>query len=1297
MTDSNRRQRILRIAAGFILLAAVGISVRLVWWPGHDDEDRPFVAESDAERLRLLRAALAATEDLDPETAAPLWRDVSRSMPGKSDVAINRGLTELIAFQAAIDRERDGMADEATRRAATAELPQRVAAARLAIGEAADAAPTSPKPAWMNATIELELARRQRQQTFELDDPPAFRDEVDALAARIVAEPQGLILAGPLVSMTEILDDPREGLPPGLAETVSEALQTLTETHPRNLFVALQGLRFAIVAEEPQAARLARRTATLAEPLDALMRRMTEPLGKTPGELAESIATAAEAGDWNAARLASTLWQNVLVATEMVRADRKFADPNPLDLLEFGLLHELSWSVAREQLPPASAARLDFAVDEPLGPDVTGIDRVEALALFDVNFDDRSDLVVAGDGTVVLLLAEGDTWRADSTVEANPGIVGLAMVDLFMVDGGGPARLRRAAPGPEVPDEEQLRFSVEHETFPCLVAYGREGIQVWRVDGRPDAAGRRLLPPTEPTGLEAIRNVTAVAAGDFDADGDLDLAVATADDGLQLWINRGNMTFFAVAEHSQLPPADPPIVAMAIGDVDRDLDLDLITLDAEGQVGWLENLLHLQFRWRPLDSIPVVPGGPRGVAICDANGNVSWDVVTLGESLRLRLTETSADGRWQIQQSRDFPVDGGGTDLPSAAETADLAGEADAVSPHRSLFLRDLDNDSWLDAVVVMPDRILVARGEPGGGFGDWATLLADSAGEGDGRGLAGKIRCAQAADLDTDGLIDLCLADDLGVRILRNRTDTDAHFMAVRFKGIADNAGDSGRVNHYAIGSTLEVRFGPHYRASVVTERTTHFGLDGYERADTFRAILPNGLTQTTVDPPADTVFDEVQTLKGSCPYLYTWDGERFRFVTDCLWAAPLGLQYAPGRVVPDRPWEYLKVDAEFVRPKDGAYEFRITEELWEIAYFDLAELLVVDHPAEVDVWTNEKVGTADVTEHRLYTTGPTRPVRRATDSLGRDVTEQLRRRDEVYVQAFESRIRQGLTPEHWVELDLGEVPETGEILLLMTGWMFPTDTSLNIQFAQNPELPSPQFPSLWVPGDDGTWVCARESVGFPGGKTKTIVIDVTEDLRRDDPRIRLRTSAHICWDAAAVAIDPPPAELRIAPAALLSAEVAWHGFSHQTPPVDGAPDRFDYHRASDSPKWPPLGGRFSRYGDCLDQLTAIDDRLVVIGGGDEIRLRFQAPPPPAAGMRRTFLLHLVGWDKDADLNTLAGQSVEPLPFRAMEAYPPPPWQQERLESVERLNAAHRTRPQRFRDFWTRPWGRSRPATAGP
>ena len=43
-----------------------------------------------------------------------------------------------------------------------------------------------------------------------------------------------------------------------------------------------------------------------------------------------------------------------------------------------------------------------------------------------------------------------------------------------------------------------------------------------------------------------------------------------------------------------------------------------------------------------------------------------------------------------------------------------------------------------------------------------------------------------------------------------------------------------------------------------------------------------------------------------------------------------------------------------------------------------------------------------------------------------------------------------------------------------------------------------------------------------------------------------------------------------------------------------------------------------------------------------------------PPAGFRRSFLLRSVGWDKDANLATAEGQTVEPLPFRGMRSYPP-------------------------------------------
>jgi hypothetical protein len=61
-------------------------------------------------------------------------------------------------------------------------------------------------------------------------------------------------------------------------------------------------------------------------------------------------------------------------------------------------------------------------------------------------------------------------------------------------------------------------------------------------------------------------------------------------------------------------------------------------------------------------------------------------------------------------------------------------------------------------------------------------------------------------------------------------------------------------------------------------------------------------------------------------------------------------------------------------------------------------------------------------------------------------------------------------------------------------------------------------------------------------------------------------------------------------------------------------------------------------------------------MGAGDETTLRFAMPPEPLPdGWKRDFLLYSVGWDKDANLETIAGQSSEPLPFADMRSYPWP------------------------------------------
>ncbi|MEM8931335.1 MAG: hypothetical protein AAGE94_09180, partial [Acidobacteriota bacterium] len=103
--------------------------------------------------------------------------------------------------------------------------------------------------------------------------------------------------------------------------------------------------------------------------------------------------------------------------------------------------------------------------------------------------------------------------------------------------------------------------------------------------------------------------------------------------------------------------------------------------------------------------------------------------------------------------------------------------------------------------------------------------------------------------------------------------------------------------------------------------------------------------------------------------------------------------------------------------------------------------------------------------------------------------------------------------------------------------------------------------------------------------------------------------------------------------------------------------PERFVYARKLpvDRWAWNPTPGLYTRYGEVLPLLATIDDRLVVLGSGDELRLRFDATalPPLEDGWRRDFLLTVDGWAKDGDANTAHSQTVGPLPFHAMPQYP--------------------------------------------
>ncbi len=1227
--------------------------------PGGDDGgDGPGPVPADSEpMMELTRAALSATENLETAEAEAAWAEVFGRSPQDKSVALNRALNRVLRVDTLAAQAMNSSLEDADKQAARAQLPSAIDSVRTAIGDYVAASGDSVLGLWLDSRIDLlEASLLPRSMTKSLREK-IYHRLAEAVAGEMGKSPRSIVLAGPLTEVLGALEDPIDGLPEELRGSAATALDHLSNQNPGNLFVAIGAARLNISAEKANAITLVLRTQELAKAIEPSLLRQTKPIGLTPDELVAEITAAIATERWADADRQMLLWFNVLNPTELVKADRRRASPHPLDRLSFDSLRRLSAEVS--QSSPAKKETIPIAFESIEIVDAANTRLIRPVD-FDLDLDD--DLAtISDDGRLHLWNNDGSGgWTAAGDVMLDIRATVLIAVDLFMVDGSDPKRIK-TEPESSSSGKEEYASVYRHNTFPSLVALGDEGVRLVGIDGRKStpAADRLHIIDTD-TGLEDLRSVTAAIAGDLEGDGDLDLVVATQNNGIRLFVNRGNRTFFEVTEIGGDFQQGDPVAAMAIVDLDRDLDLDVVTVHPKsGRVGLLENLLHLQFRHRVLKEIP--PISKAGfVAVADIDANVSWDLIIGGEkNSTIVFSQTADAGSWTVDR----------------VETKEL--------PLTEAVVADFDNDSWSDVLNSSSGSTTVSRMGP---WGFDTPLEVDPS----------TATQTSHADFNADGKVDYVSLRGQSPVVNINRTESLGHFMTVRFKGIDDNAASSGRVNHFAIGSVLELRFGPHYRSAVITSPSTHFGLGAFEKASSLRVVLPNGLTQTIRDPSVNALVEEEQKLKGSCPYLYAWDGEKFVFMTDCLWAAPLGLQVARGVVAKDRPWEYLKVDGRNVKPRDGRYEFRITEELWEVAYIEKIAMSAIDRPVDVEVWTNEKVGPGEIATPTVFAfrKDDLHPLEHAMDTAGRDVTDQLLDTDRDFVQGFDRRLRQGLCPPHHIDLDFGDLdslssaPASGTVHLLLTGWILPTDTSLNIQIDQNPNLPAIEFPSVWVPDTNelGGWRKAIPYMGFPGGKTKTIVVDVTKIIDAADPRLRIRTSAQIYWDSAKIAIQNEPATVRVHELDLLSAEVAYRGFSARQNNGEKQPESYDYHDVIQSAIWPPLRGRLTQLGDCVALVRDWDDSMAVISSGDEIRFSFSVPPSPIPDRwQRDFVLHCVGWDKDADLNTLAGQTIGPLPFRRMMSYPPTAVEATAAGRVQQINHRHRSREQSFRSFWYR------------
>jgi len=719
---------------------------------------------------------------------------------------------------------------------------------------------------------------------------------------------------------------------------------------------------------------------------------------------------------------------------------------------------------------------------------------------------------------------------------------------------------------------------------------------------------------------------------DFDLDGDLDVYLSGAGKPDQLLRNNLDGTFTDVT--AKTGDAKFTSKKAVVSDVDRDGDPDLVTIDAKGDL-----VLRLNLRQGVFKSVPLHVSGAADVAVEDVNADGIPDIV-VGTSKGLRLLIGRGDG--------DF-LDGTGSGLDAAGASAAM----------RAVVLADFDNDGFPDVVAASSDGLHAFRNLGGGKFTEWPVFSSPSKKSSSFFPFSSpSIDTLLALDVDKDGDLDLLVSAGGKTSVLLNDGGNANGWLVVVLEGLPRG---SGKVNKQGVGSLVEVKAGNLYVARLAGLLPTHVGLGARAKADVVRATWTNGVPQNLFDQRAKSVVKEIQQLKGSCPFVYARNGETgvWSFISDVLGRSPIGLLYDGVHLAGWDAREWLFIDGAALRPDAaGRLQIDYTEELWEVAFLDEATLMAVDHPEGTGVVPNERT-IPGVTEKKLFTVARPRSVRAAfSDASGRpeDVTSRLARRDQVYVGPGPETFYQGVRKEHSLVLDLGDVTALDRVVLFLSGWIFYTDTSINVSLSQRKDLA--YFPPvLEVPDGAGGWKVAMESFGFPAGKTKTMPVDLTGLVDPKDPRVRIRTTMAIFWDEAFVTVNDPAVEVVSTLLYPASAVLSERGFPRGYRETADGPEVFDHGDVSTRPRWEDVPGRVTRLGDVTELLSKSDDRWVAFKGGDAIRITYDASklPPIAAGWRRDWILVSDGWDKDFDKNTVTGQSYGPWPFHAMSAYPYP------------------------------------------
>lgn len=725
---------------------------------------------------------------------------------------------------------------------------------------------------------------------------------------------------------------------------------------------------------------------------------------------------------------------------------------------------------------------------------------------------------------------------------------------------------------------------------------------------------------------------------DIDIEGDLDL-VLMGDKKNEVFRNNSDGMFSKVNKDIGINDLGAGGKLITHADLNDDGDNDIIIVTLSGECHYYENLRGGYFQRLTKDTGLNSTNDPGSVIVGDYNndGNIDLFISGLQKNDHL-LYQNMGNGSFELDKNWEK-----------------FKKSIPKISGRDSKFF-DFDNDGYLDLLIagevsseiIDKSGLMLFHNTRIGSYSNVSHLLPQT---------LGAVDQIEVADHDNDGDIDIFLITANGeIDILRNDGGNLNNYINIRLAGLRTG---SGKNNYFGIGSKVEVKSGGLYQARYMDGPVAHFGLGNSDSVDVVRVLWSNGVPQNRIKPEQNQTILETQVLKGSCPYLFLWNGSEYEFSTDVLWPSALGMPLGimagePLYAFANSTDEYIKMPSNILKPKNDKYLLQFTTELWETPYLDKVELLVLDHPGDVNIYIDETFTPPPFKPFKVYSVKSKYLPVLAQDEKGNSVLDKIIDLDKNYLSGFISGDFQGVTRLHDLILNFEDLDTSDSLFLFLQGWLFPTDASINVNLSQSSDVSS-IFPYLEVPDKNGNWKTVIKNIGFPKGKNKTMIINMTDKFITDDHRIRIRTNMQIYWDHIFISDElsnKPVKPIHLQP---ISANLHYRGFSDTYQENLSSPHLPKYYSTTKGQKWRDLLGSYTRYGEVVPLLLDSDSKYVVMNAGDEITLQFDAKGLPSLeeGWTRDFIFYNDGWLKDGDFNTASGKTVGPLPFHGMTSYP--------------------------------------------